>query len=715
MHPSIKLHTTLLLVLIFLSALKAGAQLKPQEIDSLQQELSQTKTRSERIKLLNILGEQVSCKKQQKFKYINEARTLSKKANNEIGLMKAEYNLGLYYQVNNQDYSLAIEWLENSLSLAKQNKQIDQIRKCYSTIADCYQILGENGKALLQLKKVLELDIDRDNRIQTLGNSGAIYAQIGDYPQALEHYNKAYALLNEDINTLAKPTVKDSLTLMGLKYQIAQIHVATADFERALLSFQEIRKLSKNINNSPFDLVVNIGIGDVYYKKGEVATSIQYYNEAEKVLDFQKYRPKVKRNKRTQILIKQGFAYLKINKADSALYYAKKALSIANGDNNNKPLYNELPRAYTLAGQAYSAIGKYNIALDYLNEAIASSKKTGAIESESIALLELSNIYNKTGKPQAALNAYHLHIQLRDSVYSTAKLEELTRLGMQGDFDRQRFSDSIRVEEEKAIAKYQLQKQRWLTYSGFAGVLLLLLISFIVYRSLRHVKKANKIISRAKDTISLEKQVSEKLLKNILPEEVADELKIKGTVEAKLYDPVTVLFTDFVDFTLVGERLSPKELVTELDECFKKFDEIIDKYNIEKIKTVGDAYIAVAGLPISTPNHGAEIVNAALEIAEFVTDRKQKLGDLTFNVRIGVNSGNVVAGIVGKKKFAYDIWGDTVNIAARMEQNSLPGRVNISEHTHELIKDKFNCTFRGEIAAKNKGNLRMYFVESAIS
>ncbi len=159
--------------------------------------------------------------------------------------------------------------------------------------------------------------------------------------------------------------------------------------------------------------------------------------------------------------------------------------------------------------------------------------------------------------------------------------------------------------------------------------------------------------------------------------------------------------------------MSPQGLIDELHECFKKFDEITSKYNIEKIKTIGDAYLAVCGLPSPDPNHAENVVRAALDINEFMTSRLAKLGsERTFAVRIGIHSGSVVAGIVGVKKFAYDIWGDTVNTAARMEQQGEAGKINISRATYELIKDKFNCGYRGELEVKGKGIMKMYFVSS---
>jgi len=212
--------------------------------------------------------------------------------------------------------------------------------------------------------------------------------------------------------------------------------------------------------------------------------------------------------------------------------------------------------------------------------------------------------------------------------------------------------------------------------------------------------------------IVAEKQKSDDLLHNILPEEIAYELKERGATTAHHFDHVTVLFTDFVDFTAAGERMGSQALVEELHNCFKAFDEIMDKYKIEKIKTIGDAYMAVCGLPVANELHAEKAVQAAQDIRNFMIQRREKLGEKTFNIRIGIHSGEVVAGIVGVKKFAYDIWGDTVNTAARMESNSEPGKINISHTTYELVKDKFTCTYRGELEAKGKGKLKMYFVEA---
>jgi class 3 adenylate cyclase/tetratricopeptide (TPR) repeat protein len=232
-----------------------------------------------------------------------------------------------------------------------------------------------------------------------------------------------------------------------------------------------------------------------------------------------------------------------------------------------------------------------------------------------------------------------------------------------------------------------------------------------VIRDGRLLQRNNELLSNALGELKAEKQKSDDLLLNILPGEVADELKISGTTTARHYSNVTVLFTDFANFTQAAEKMSPQGLIDELHTCFKAFDEITGKYGIEKIKTIGDAYLAVCGLPTADPKHAENVVRAATEINVFMANRLAHMGsDLTFSVRIGIHSGSVVAGIVGVKKFAYDIWGDTVNTAARMEQNSEAGKINISEATYELVKGKFNCEYRGEVEAKGKGGMKMYYV-----
>ena len=223
----------------------------------------------------------------------------------------------------------------------------------------------------------------------------------------------------------------------------------------------------------------------------------------------------------------------------------------------------------------------------------------------------------------------------------------------------------------------------------------------------------DKVIERTRE-LNEEKEKSESLLRNILPDETAEELKRTGTAKAKEFEMVTVLFTDFKNFTKMSEKLGAQELIGKINHCYSAFDQIVAKHGVEKIKTIGDSYMCAGGLPIENNTNPYDTLKVALEIRDFMLEEKRKhdeRGEIFFEVRIGLHSGPVVAGIVGTKKFAYDIWGDTVNIASRMESSGEPGKINISGSTYELVKDQFKCSYRGEIEAKNKGMIHMYFVE----
>jgi adenylate cyclase len=220
--------------------------------------------------------------------------------------------------------------------------------------------------------------------------------------------------------------------------------------------------------------------------------------------------------------------------------------------------------------------------------------------------------------------------------------------------------------------------------------------------------RTNKILDQQKDEI-------ETLVLNILPAEVATELRTEGSATPRSYESVSVLFTDFKGFTKIASGLAPKDLVAELNDFFMAFDEIAGKNNLEKIKTIGDAYMCAGGIPSTNDTHSFDTVNAGLEMQAYM-DRTNKIreskGQQGWGLRVGIHTGPVVAGVVGKKKFAYDIWGNAVNIASRMESSGEAGRVNISAATHALVCNQFSCEFRGKIYAKNVGDIEMYFVEA---
>ncbi|PJZ30382.1 adenylate/guanylate cyclase domain-containing protein [Leptospira kmetyi] len=221
----------------------------------------------------------------------------------------------------------------------------------------------------------------------------------------------------------------------------------------------------------------------------------------------------------------------------------------------------------------------------------------------------------------------------------------------------------------------------------------------------------------AEAKIQAEHEKSEQLLLNILPEEIAQELKEKGVSEPRLHRSATVCFTDFKGFTQIAETLSPTELVAELDRCFSYFDSVMERHNLEKLKTIGDSYMFAGGIPESSGTHAVDCVMAALEIQAFMNQMKEikaNQGLPYWELRLGIHSGDLVAGVIGEKKFAYDVWSDTVNIASRCESSGIPGRINISRAAYELVKDFFNCEYRGAVPAKHKGEIEMYFVNGLL-
>ena len=325
----------------------------------------------------------------------------------------------------------------------------------------------------------------------------------------------------------------------------------------------------------------------------------------------------------------------------------------------------------------------------------------------------LSEVERAQGDHRSALEHHKLYKAWSDTLFNAERDKKLTETAMTYEFEKKQAA--AKAEQEKKD-----QRQRLVRNAIAGGLAFSLLFLGVVWRQRNKINAARKR--------------SDELLLNILPEEVADELKATGAAEAKHFDTATILFTDFKGFTQLSEQVSPAELVAELNTCFKAFDGIMGTYRIEKIKTIGDAYMAAGGLP--DPQHGsaADVVRAALEMQAFMAKHKaerEAAGKPYFEMRVGIHSGPVVAGIVGVKKFQYDIWGDTVNTASRMESSGEVGQVNISEATYALVKDvvednvasthrvdpnggvnrgAFTFSPRGKVQAKGKGELEMYFV-----
>jgi len=348
------------------------------------------------------------------------------------------------------------------------------------------------------------------------------------------------------------------------------------------------------------------------------------------------------------------------------------------------------------------------------NERIRLENENAKLEKEieqqkQLYTTELSQADNELHKQKENINRMSaeqarmqltLNVQkmLADSLAYASRIDSLLIKGQTAKITQQN------IALENANTKEALQKSQRNLF--FVIATLGLLLAATMYYRYASANKFNK-------QLLVEQEKSENLLLNILPKNVANELKQTGKAQAQNIPQATVMFTDFVDFTKVAETLTPTQLINELDYCYRKFDAIMTKYTIEKIKTIGDAYMAVAGLDNDNQSH-IRIVNAAIEIIDAMIAHQhdcEKLGKPFFKIRIGLHTGPLVAGVVGGKKFSYDVYGDTVNIAARMESSSEEGKINISTTTYNLVHNNFTCTPRGKISAKNKGEMEMYFVE----
>jgi class 3 adenylate cyclase len=358
------------------------------------------------------------------------------------------------------------------------------------------------------------------------------------------------------------------------------------------------------------------------------------------------------------------------------------------------------------------------------------------IQQKTIELqqAELTNQQLQQAKAEQArmLAEERLAAEIKDREILELKITEQLQQDSIEEIDFQRKLAESR--NESLIKDNELQHQaleRIRARNRFlAGIFLLsLLVLILLIIGLRYTHKTNRklkdqrnkiqqqkeAIQSQYEIIDRERQKSDKLLLNILPEETAAELKETGRATPRHYEKVSVIFTDFVGFTNIAEKLTPEEVIIELDNCFLEFDHIADKYNLEKIKTIGDSYMCAGGIPVPNDTNPVDAVKAALEIRDFMQNLKEKKesrGEPFWQLRIGVNTGPVIAGVVGKNKFAYDIWGDAVNIASRMESSGEAGKVNISGETYNLVKDSFFCTYRGKVKAKNKGEIDMYFVDN---
>jgi class 3 adenylate cyclase len=361
----------------------------------------------------------------------------------------------------------------------------------------------------------------------------------------------------------------------------------------------------------------------------------------------------------------------------------------------HKKEYGSAARAMASAALLHLNVNKKKEALSLADRSMAliyQQKLWQEPHTVRAAYPEIAKVYAEFGKSEKAFVLLDSAVAAKDSIEKSRSY--LYNSGFQHKMDVEKHMAEMKMKESE-ISNEKTLRNGFLV--GLGGLLVFSVILFVQKRR-----------------ISKQRAISDNLLENILPAETAEELKRTGTAKAKNYDSVTVLFTDFKNFTAMSNRLSADQLVQEINYYYSSFDNIIAKYNLEKIKTIGDSYMCAGGLPVATRTHATDVIRAAMDMIRFMEQEKehrQRIGKIFLEMRIGVNTGPVVAGIVGIKKFTYDIWGNTVNIASRMESAGYEGRINISESTYQQVKNDYKCIYRGEVEAKNNEMLKMYFVE----
>jgi len=578
----------------------------------------------------------------------------------------------------------------------------------------------------IQAKELAEKIEFRQGQAYALKSIGQIYKKQAKYLEALDYYRQSIKIFEE---------IKDNVGVSNLYNNIGNIYYDQSDDVKALENYLQSLKFAELSGDRLRMLSALNNIGGVYTNK--VATydkALQYYLKALPICE-----EIGKKDELGAICANIGFIYAEKKDTEKAMIYFNKALKAYGNSEGSLNVYNYIGTLYNNENKLDLALKNHFQALslsetfkdkisivksliglgnvyekkgDY-KTAIINYKKAETSALEIGASLELKQIYEKMSAAYAksadygnAFRYQSLYSNIKDTIYNIENDKKLSSL--QFDFDLQKKQNEISLlTKDKDLQAAKIKRQQLAKNAFMVGSVLAFIIALLIYRGYRNKVKTHKILDKQKNEI-------EGLLLNILPKEVAGELQRTGHATPKHYDSASVMFTDFKSFTVIADNMSPKDLVEELDACFNAFDGIIEKYQLEKIKTIGDSYMCAGGIPTPDETHVLKIVKAGLEIQQYVSEynqRRQEKSLEPWNIRIGVHVGPIVAGVVGKKKYAYDIWGSTVNIASRMESNGEPGKVNISSATYELIKDYYECSYRGKISAKNIGEIDMYFIE----
>lgn len=513
-------------------------------------------------------------------------------------------------------------------------------------------------------------------------NEGSALRLLGDLEGALKATFKSleYAQARGD-----KKRVGNAYLALGDIYSVSGAHQNSTDYySKAIGIFREIMD-SQKLASALFNL------GDEYLNQDSLAPAITHFTESAQLFELVGYDIGVAYN-----LGNMGMVYARQGNDKLALANINKAIAIL-GEQQD---YYAISEYLAYMSDIYLARNELQTAVDYAEQSLKLASSYGFKDQLSDTNLKLATLHEKLGNTDTSYEYYKNYIAYRDSVKNMESIQQMA--------DLETTYQVSQKQVEVDLLNQQKKTQKIIAFGTGAGMFLIGIIAIGLYRR-------NQFIQKAKQLIEVEKGRSDALLLNILPFEIAEELKANGSAEAREFENVSILFTDFKEFTSTSEKLTAQELVAEINICFQAFDAIVEKYGIEKIKTIGDAYMAAGGLPVPSLSSTKNTVLAGLEMQEFMKKRKTEKaskGEVTFDMRVGIHTGTVVAGIVGSKKFQYDVWGDTVNTSSRIETTCEVDKVNISHTTYELVKNEneFTIESRGKIQAKGKGELEMYFV-----
>ncbi|MBI2731592.1 MAG: tetratricopeptide repeat protein [Sphingobacteriales bacterium] len=515
------------------------------------------------------------------------------------------------------------------------------------------------------------------------------YFQKGNKKRLMGDLEEAIAAYFKSIEAAGKANFAKGT---GMCYSaIADVYSISGNHKNSMLYYHKAISALQQTNDSIILGSAISNAGDEFLTNKMFDSALIYFKQASEIFDRIKYA-----SGQAYSIGNIGMVYANLGQNQLAEKNIDKAIKMLEEQEDYYPIC-----VYLISmSDIYRDKEDATSALNYAARSLRMAQQYGLKDQISQANQKLSELYEKEGNIAESFKYFKNYVAYRDSVNNIAAVQKMADLRTNYEVSQKQV--------EVDLLSVQKKNQRIVIWSTGLVLALIAILAIGLKRRNTFIKRTNKIIES-------ERKRSDNLLLNILPEETAHELKQSGKVLAKRFESVTVLFTDFKGFTQYAENLSPEELVESVDYYFSRFDEIMEKHDLEKIKTVGDSYMCAAGLHFHAEGHAVKMVEAALEILQFVKESVNIKADkeTRFEIRIGINTGPVVAGVVGTKKFAYDIWGDAVNVASRMESNSVPNRINISQNTYELVKDKFDCEYRGALEVKNRGSMKMYFVNGA--